>query len=716
MQANYHPSTGWIPPNHTLTLSPSAWSDPESRQESPASMKAMKNNVNTAAHSPYSEPPLVKTQQQQQHIYASPQQPHRPVYYPATSGLPQQQHSQQYSNNNGSNNNNFYSQQLASPHAVYDEASYGQQRTPYNDKKDNSMSLFSGMPSYSSWIEQQHHDPQLQQQLSPSGHNNNNMDHSHSSHYSMASPGQPQRSIWATAQAEGKSPSLGPPTVYQAAEEDPAIAGMSRLSLVGGNSQGQHPAQQQSLAPKAGGRNSGSSVGSNYTNLPGLVQASSESTASASVPTLSASWHTNSNNNNANNTNKEKDETEAANANILHSSLRSFLDDDGDDSYSASPNADRAVVIAGPPGFHNNNKGQQQQRPGNYKMGNANTRRNRNRNKLRQQKKVEQQHGGGGRNNNPRGGNNSNSYHYNNKTLKERNDHNNNLEGGTTLEPLFEKPPLNSTNNQGDDGHSSLKRAVAQQHQQERRGSAGGGKNNNNNHNGSSSEALRMLMSSAPTNLEGPSEHSTSLHQSVLDLESSFLHGSASSLRLTSPVCSPRTPGKQEPSILPQQLPAPTLPFDFSFSNYQDNSTNSEDDDDLILQHILASEHQQSNNQDSSNFDPSNSTEDLDDHSPTSLGKKREWLLRMNKKIQEVPVGELDPSAVPISAIMNAWAKTKSAQGASMVEMWLRRAQQEYSAGNHRIVPTTKMYTMAGMFVVDDDCVRESYIVISMLF
>ena len=76
--------------------------------------------------------------------------------------------------------------------------------------------------------------------------------------------------------------------------------------------------------------------------------------------------------------------------------------------------------------------------------------------------------------------------------------------------------------------------------------------------------------------------------------------------------------------------------------------------------------------------------------------KKREWLLRMNRRLSEVPVGELDPAAVPISAIMNGWAKTKSSEGATMVEMWLRRSQEEYDAGNRRpgIAPTTKMFTM----------------------
>ena len=88
-------------------------------------------------------------------------------------------------------------------------------------------------------------------------------------------------------------------------------------------------------------------------------------------------------------------------------------------------------------------------------------------------------------------------------------------------------------------------------------------------------------------------------------------------------------------------------------------------------------------------------THDTDAHSPRA--KKREWLLRMNRKLDDIAVGQLDPTAVPVTAVMNAWAKTRSAQGASMVEMWLQRAQKEYNVGNVAVVPTTKMYTMAGM-------------------
>jgi len=79
----------------------------------------------------------------------------------------------------------------------------------------------------------------------------------------------------------------------------------------------------------------------------------------------------------------------------------------------------------------------------------------------------------------------------------------------------------------------------------------------------------------------------------------------------------------------------------------------------------------------------------------TSLHKKKEWLERMNLKMKEIPVGELDPDCIPISAVMNACAKLKSSEGAAMVEMWLSRIQEEHLAGNSSLQATTKMYTMA---------------------
>ncbi|MGK3750823.1 MAG: hypothetical protein ACI8RD_003123 [Bacillariaceae sp.] len=85
----------------------------------------------------------------------------------------------------------------------------------------------------------------------------------------------------------------------------------------------------------------------------------------------------------------------------------------------------------------------------------------------------------------------------------------------------------------------------------------------------------------------------------------------------------------------------------------------------------------------------------IDGTTISTHSKKRDWLLRMNRRLTEVPIGELDPSVTPISAIMNAWAKTKSSNGASMVEAWLNRAQEEFDAGNTKIIPTNKMFTMA---------------------
>ena len=85
----------------------------------------------------------------------------------------------------------------------------------------------------------------------------------------------------------------------------------------------------------------------------------------------------------------------------------------------------------------------------------------------------------------------------------------------------------------------------------------------------------------------------------------------------------------------------------------------------------------------------------IDNTTITNHSKKNDWLLRMNHRLVEIPVGNLDPSSTPISAIMNAWAKTKSSHGASMVEKWLNRAQEEFDAGNTKVVPTNKMFTMA---------------------
>ena len=78
-----------------------------------------------------------------------------------------------------------------------------------------------------------------------------------------------------------------------------------------------------------------------------------------------------------------------------------------------------------------------------------------------------------------------------------------------------------------------------------------------------------------------------------------------------------------------------------------------------------------------------------------SQAKKREWLLSMNATLDATPIGQLDPNALPLSTIMNGWAKQKSSEGARNVEMWLDRVHQEYKNDNPSVYPTARMYTMA---------------------
>ncbi len=78
-----------------------------------------------------------------------------------------------------------------------------------------------------------------------------------------------------------------------------------------------------------------------------------------------------------------------------------------------------------------------------------------------------------------------------------------------------------------------------------------------------------------------------------------------------------------------------------------------------------------------------------------SLSWKRDWLLAMNATLDSTPIGQLDPNILPLSTIMNGWAKQKSSEGARMVEMWLDRVHSEYNAENPSVHPTARMYTMA---------------------
>ena len=78
-----------------------------------------------------------------------------------------------------------------------------------------------------------------------------------------------------------------------------------------------------------------------------------------------------------------------------------------------------------------------------------------------------------------------------------------------------------------------------------------------------------------------------------------------------------------------------------------------------------------------------------------SMAKRREWLMSMNAMLENTPIGQVDPNQLPLSTIMNGWAKQKSSEGARMVELWLDRVHSEYNAENPQVHPTARMYTMA---------------------
>ena len=183
-----------------------------------------------------------------------------------------------------------------------------------------------------------------------------------------------------------------------------------------------------------------------------------------------------------------------------------------------------------------------------------------------------------------------------------------------------------------------------------------------------SSEAIRQLMKpkypSADDSLGGGSGHS------ITERSEDFMFGG----RLP-PTLEDAT-GLLSAPILPQHIVSTADDNSVTFHDDEDFTFNEEDgfpleDDDLW----------------------SGRKSPLGTSPPAS--KKQEWLVRMNRKMQECPVGELDPAVIPVSAVMNGWAKSKSSQGAAMVEEWLQRAEKEYAAGNTQVVPTTKMYTMA---------------------
>jgi len=651
----YHPSTGWNGHSQSQSGSLSPGSSWSLGHENGHKLEGSPSNQRSLQHQNFNQ-----QQRQQSSIYASPIQVQRPVYYPmSANGFTPTQPPQKDQLRHASPS--YYpTQNMASPQAVYDEPSFSSSKESYGGDSDG---LFSpSKPYYPSWKDQQDSFQYSQSTSSPTSHHDrkNQQQHQSNTSLSMGSPA-PQRSIWGVPTGGAvnnedslpKSRSIGPSGVYRATDEEDQDLGMTRLSLLSAPSNSILYNQKQLHSTT---KEEGASVQSGYSNqIPGLVQACSESTTS--LPTIASPY-----------LNQKDTATTIKDANtILSSSLRSFLGED-DIGGVQDPSLGQSQHPQ-PPGFQHPNA---QRLPGVPGHGNASTRKNRQRNKVRMQKKrqeakdhPQEQHG---------------------SALKELNQSLPEVVSPTTVKSAITTrtsqsslyPKIYDNQQQGGTRQSpSSKKKVGQQQSSR--------KNEN-----SSSETLRML--TAPPNLGGRrtdnceyNVHSPALNRSVLDLDGSFQHAASNSLRLTSP--GPKSP-QSAGGILPQQWPIPPsqldMPFHYSETNF------SEDEDDTILQEILANEQQQQQQQRDSETD-----DGPEDHA--SSDKKREWLLRMNKKLQDISVGELDPSAVPISAIMNAFAKTKSAEGASMVEMWLKRAQQEFEAGNHRIAPTTKMYTMAGM-------------------
>lgn len=74
----------------------------------------------------------------------------------------------------------------------------------------------------------------------------------------------------------------------------------------------------------------------------------------------------------------------------------------------------------------------------------------------------------------------------------------------------------------------------------------------------------------------------------------------------------------------------------------------------------------------------------------------RDWLYHMNTILSRTEIGKLDPTKLPYREVMNNWAKTRSTEGAVIVEeLWLQRLQQEVEMGNPMIVVGKDIYTIA---------------------
>lgn len=74
----------------------------------------------------------------------------------------------------------------------------------------------------------------------------------------------------------------------------------------------------------------------------------------------------------------------------------------------------------------------------------------------------------------------------------------------------------------------------------------------------------------------------------------------------------------------------------------------------------------------------------------------RDWLFHMNTILEGTKLGTLDPTKLPYREIMNNWAKTRSTEGALVVEeLWLPRLQKEVEMGNSMVVVGKDIYTIA---------------------
>jgi hypothetical protein len=73
----------------------------------------------------------------------------------------------------------------------------------------------------------------------------------------------------------------------------------------------------------------------------------------------------------------------------------------------------------------------------------------------------------------------------------------------------------------------------------------------------------------------------------------------------------------------------------------------------------------------------------------------KDYLFRMNKELEVTSIGELNPRHLDIPEIMNAWAKTRTTEGAEMVEMWLQRVRKEVEMGNQLIKLGADVYNIA---------------------